>query len=153
MGFADASLTSRRNLKTIQSIQDVGNRSAVTYMVADFTPADAPVVLNYESCGCGHAVAEKVKDSIVAGSHAIWIRQNRESSFRQFDHPEGTVGVVSTDGHQLDVASLKLWIPTLQLDQLLLAKASEEPSVENDHHRLVIFQELVERDPISQSGH
>ena len=153
MGFADASLAYRRKLKTVQSIQDIGNCSAVTYMVADLTPADAPVVLDYEGCGCGHAVVEKVKDSIVAGSHAIWIRQNRESSFRKFNHPQGTVRVVSTDGYQLNIASFKLWIPTLQLDQLLLAKASEEPSVENDHHRLPIFQEFVKRDRVSQSGH
>lgn len=153
MGFSNASLESRRNLKTIQSIQDIGNCSAVTYMAADLTPADVPVVLDYKGCWCGHAVAEKVEDSIVAGSHAIWIRQNRESSFRQFNHPQGTVRVVSTDGYQLDVASFKFWIPALQLDQLLLAKASEEPSVENDHHSLAIFQEVVERDTISRSGH
>lgn len=122
-------------------------------MVADFTPADAPVLLDYEGCGCGHAVAEKVKDAIVAGSRAIWIRQNWESSFRQFYHPQGTIRVVGTDGYQFDVASFQPWIPTLQLDQLLLAKASEEPSIEDHHHRMAIFQEPVERHTLSQSGH
>ena len=49
---------------------------------------------------------------------------------------------------QIDIAPDELWIRALQLDQLLLADTSEEPSVENDHHRILTFQERVERNTI-----
>ena len=40
-------------------------------MLANVTPADAPLLLDYEGRRCSDAVAEKVKHSIAAGGCAI----------------------------------------------------------------------------------
>ena len=52
-------------------VQDVLDCSAVAYMLANVTPADASLLLDYEGCRCSDAVPEKVKHSIAAGGCAI----------------------------------------------------------------------------------
>ena len=66
-------------LQIVQSVQDVRDHGAVTYVSTDLTPADAPVVLDYEGRGRGHAVTEKIEHTVAAGGRAVRISQDRES--------------------------------------------------------------------------
>ena len=69
----------RSGLQIVQGVQDIRDHGAVTYVSTDLTPADAPVVLDYEGRGRGYAVAEKIEYTVAAGGCAVRISQDRES--------------------------------------------------------------------------